>query len=53
MKSLEIGENRSNSRSNPLKLNGYYIYHLVEHSETLHFAHRVHLVCFLGSQNSE
>jgi len=31
---MEIGENRSNNRSDPLQPNGYYIYHLLEHSET-------------------
>jgi len=53
MITLEIGKNRSNSRSDPLKLNGYHIYHLIEHSETLHFVHRVHLVCSVDSRNSE
>jgi hypothetical protein len=37
--------------SNPLKLIGYYMYHLLKHLVTLHFVHSMYLWVSYGSQN--
>jgi hypothetical protein len=38
---------------NPLKPNGCYMYHLLQHTKTLHSDHRVYLCIPYGSHNKQ